>query len=75
VRNLSGATDANILRGRGVPTARMGMPKLRDPDGGEVDFSMGMNAVDPASMARLTRALVYAAIDVCTRPRAEVGLA
>ena len=73
-RRLSGATDANILRGRGVPTARMGMPKLRDPDGGEVDFSMGMNAVDPAAMARLTRALAYAAIDTCTRPRDAVGL-
>jgi acetylornithine deacetylase/succinyl-diaminopimelate desuccinylase-like protein len=73
-RNTSGATDANILRGRGVPTARIGMPKVRDPGGDEVDFSMGMNAVDPAAMADLTRALVYAIVDTCTRPRAAVGL-
>ena len=60
---------------RGIPTARIGMPKLRDPDGGEVDFSMGMNAVDPTSMARLTRALVYSVVDTCTRTRDAVGLA
>ena len=74
-RGTSGATDANILRGRGIPTARIGMPKLRDPDGAEVDFAMGMNAVDPASMARLTRALVYTIVDTCTRSRDAVGLA
>jgi acetylornithine deacetylase/succinyl-diaminopimelate desuccinylase-like protein len=74
-RGTSGATDANILRGRGVPTARIGMPKLRDPDGTEVDFAMGMNAVDPATMARLTRALVYSIVDTCTRTRDAVGLA
>jgi hypothetical protein len=71
----SGATDANILRGRGVPTARIGMPKLRSPDGTEVDFAMGMNAVDPASMAKLTRALVYSVVETCTRTRPAVGLA
>ena len=51
------------------------MPKLKDPDGGEVDFSMGMNAVDATSMARLTRALVYSVVDTCTRTRDAVGLA
>ena len=73
-RNTSGATDANILRQRGIPTARMGMPKLRDTDGSEVDFSMGMNSVDPATMATLTRALVRTIVDTCTRTRTEVGL-
>jgi hypothetical protein len=73
-RATSGATDANILRQRGIPTARVGMPKLADPGGGEVDFPMGMNAVDPASMARLTRALVHAVVDTCTRSSTEVGL-
>ena len=66
-RNTSGATDANILRQRGIPTTRMGMPKLRDTDGSEVDFSMGMNSVDPATMASLTRALVRTIVDTCTR--------
>jgi acetylornithine deacetylase/succinyl-diaminopimelate desuccinylase-like protein len=73
-RGTSGATDANILRGRGIPTARIGMPKLREPDGTEVDFSMGMNAVDPSSMARLTRALVYSVVETCTQTREAVGL-
>jgi acetylornithine deacetylase/succinyl-diaminopimelate desuccinylase-like protein len=68
----SGATDANILRHRGIPTARVGMPKLRDPSGAEVDFSMGMNAVDVSDMARLTRLLVYAIVDTCGRRRAEL---
>jgi acetylornithine deacetylase/succinyl-diaminopimelate desuccinylase-like protein len=70
----SGATDANILRHRGIPTARIGMPKLASPDGREVDFALGMNAVDVKNMARLTRAVVYAIIDTCCRSRADVGL-
>lgn len=70
----SGATDANILRSRGVPTARVGMPKVTGTDGGEVDFAMGMNAVDVRAMVRLTRLLVRTAVDTCTRDRAEVGL-
>jgi len=70
----SGATDANILRHRGIPTARIGMPKLASPDGREVDFPLGMNAVDVGNMARLTRAIVHAIVDTCGRTRAEVGL-
>lgn len=58
---LSGATDANILRGRGVPTARVGMPKVP----GITDFAEGMNTVSLAAMARLTRILVRAAFEVC----------
>jgi hypothetical protein len=70
----SGATDANILRNRGIPTARIGMPKLASPDGREVDFALGMNAVDVGNMAQLTRALVYAIVDTCGRTRQDVGL-
>jgi acetylornithine deacetylase/succinyl-diaminopimelate desuccinylase-like protein len=73
VRDGSGATDANILRAHGVPTARIGMPKVSDI-GAEVDFSRGMNTVDVREMARLTRLLVRIAINVCTRERAELGL-
>jgi hypothetical protein len=61
---MSGATDANILRGRGVPTARVGMPKVPDlaiPG----DFALGMNVVDVAEMERLTRVLVQVAVDLC----------
>ena len=55
----SGATDANILRMRGVPTARTGMPKVAaTPDGGEIDFSRGMNLVDLRAMRQLAEVLV-----------------
>jgi acetylornithine deacetylase/succinyl-diaminopimelate desuccinylase-like protein len=54
----SGATDANILRMRGVPTARVGMPKVpAAPDGGPVDFTLGMNLVDVGEMRRLVEVL------------------
>ena len=59
IRENSGATDANILRMRGVPTARVGMPKVTaGPDGGPVDFSLGMNLVDVQEMHRLVEVLV-----------------
>jgi acetylornithine deacetylase/succinyl-diaminopimelate desuccinylase-like protein len=64
----SGATDANILRAHGVPTARVGMPKVPD-----LDFAMGMNTVDTREMVRLTRHLIRTAINVCTRARADVA--
>ncbi|HEV7964209.1 MAG TPA: hypothetical protein VGP57_16840 [Actinoplanes sp.] len=73
ILDTSGATDANILRGRGIPTARVGMPKITDalfP----VDFAMGMNAVDIRDMRQLTRHLVRVAVDTLTRTRTEVGL-
>ncbi|MDQ4116010.1 MAG: M20/M25/M40 family metallo-hydrolase, partial [Actinomycetota bacterium] len=65
----SGATDANILRARGVPTARVGMPKVTsdaldvDP---AVDFSRGMNTVDVRAMRRLCEVLARTTI-VTTR--------
>ena len=61
VEGMSGATDANILRSRGVPTVRVGMPKVPD-----LDFTAGMNTVDVAEMARLTRLLVRTAITYTT---------
>ena len=55
----SGATDANILRMRGVPTARTGMPKVAaTPDGREIDFTRGMNLVDVRAMRQLAEVLV-----------------
>lgn len=74
VRDTSGATDANILRGRGMPTVRIGMPKVTEAPF-EIDFAMGMNTVDVRAMAKLTRHLVRTAIDTVTRPPGEVGLA
>ncbi|MGN9843222.1 hypothetical protein ACTMTI_34370 [Nonomuraea sp. H19] len=69
----SGATDANILRGRGIPTVRIGMPKVTDAPFA-IDFALGMNSADLHEMERLTRHLVRVAVDTITRSRAEVGL-
>jgi len=68
----SGATDANILRQWGVPTARIGMPRppLAGPFAGE--FSMGVAYLE--SLHTLIKLLVHVAVDTCTRPRAELGL-
>jgi acetylornithine deacetylase/succinyl-diaminopimelate desuccinylase-like protein len=71
----SGATDANILRNRGLPTARIGMDRAGPEAPLPVDFPMGMNVVDVREMQRLTRHLVYVIITTCTRPRDELGLA
>ena len=68
----SGATDANILRGRGIPTVRIGMPKVSGTPF-TVDFAMGMNAVDLRDSVKLTRLLIQVAIDTLTRKRAEAG--
>ena len=62
VPGLSGATDANLLRGHGIPTARIGLPKATLPG---IDFQRGMNAVSLAAMAKLTRQLIYTAIAIC----------
>ncbi len=70
-RNTSGATDAAILRGRGIPTARLGLPPAPVPPA-YAGFSLGVANVE--SMRRLTQCLVYAIVDTCTRERAEVGL-
>ncbi|GAA4627871.1 hypothetical protein GCM10023196_041890 [Actinoallomurus vinaceus] len=73
IRGNSGATDANILRNRGIPTVRIGMPKVTDAPF-EIDFAMGMNTVDVREMERLTRHLIRTAVDTITRSRSEVGL-
>lgn len=69
VRGTSGATDANILRSRGIPTARVGMPKAIDDQGIEVDFAMGMNACDVRHMKKLTQVLIHSIISTCTVTR------
>ncbi len=68
IGGLSGATDANILRARGVPTARVGLPKIspqRLATHDVIDFQLGMNAVDVRDMQRLTRLLIRVAVDIC----------
>ncbi|MBC9713231.1 peptidase dimerization domain-containing protein [Streptomyces sp. TRM66268-LWL] len=70
VRGNSGATDANILRGRGIPTVRVGMPKVADAPF-DIDFARGMNTVSVREMQKLTRHLIRTAVDTVTRARAE----
>lgn len=73
IRGNSGATDANILRGRGIPTVRVGMPKVADAEAPfQIDFARGMNTVSVRAMERLTRHLIRTAVDTVTRTRAEV---
>jgi hypothetical protein len=62
----SGATDANILRNRGIPTMRIGLPKVL-VDGQELGFAEGMNTVDATSMTTLAELLVRTVVDVCNR--------
>ena len=64
VSGMSGATDANILRAHGVPTARVGLPKARLPN---MDFQLGMNAVAIEDLLRLTRLLIHISLNVCNR--------
>lgn len=59
VPDNSGATDANILRARGIPTARVGMPKVPLPG---IDFALGMNTVDVTEMRRLCEVLARVAV-------------
>jgi acetylornithine deacetylase/succinyl-diaminopimelate desuccinylase-like protein len=59
VPDNSGATDANILRARGIPTARVGMPKAPLPG---IDFALGMNTVDVTEMRRLCEVLARVAV-------------
>jgi acetylornithine deacetylase/succinyl-diaminopimelate desuccinylase-like protein len=71
ITGTSGATDGAILRGRGIPTARLGLPRTPPPPN-YPGFSMG--AATPAAMQRLTECLIYSVIDTCTRDRAAVAL-
>lgn len=65
--NTSGATDANILRGWGIATARMGLPRT-------VGGRVSARAATVSNMQRLVQCLVYSIIDTCSRTRSEVGL-
>jgi acetylornithine deacetylase/succinyl-diaminopimelate desuccinylase-like protein len=64
----SGATDANILRNRGLSTARIGMDRIGPDAPLPLDFAAGMNVVDIREAVRLARHLVHMSVNVCTRP-------
>lgn len=61
----SGATEANILRQWGVPTARVGMPPPPRKLQFSGQFSMGEAHVD--SMKKLSRILIHTVLDNCIR--------
>ncbi|MGH3763348.1 hypothetical protein [Actinophytocola sp.] len=67
----SGATDANILRARGLPTARIGMDRIGPDAPLPLDFPAGMNVVDLREAVRLTRHLVHTAVSLCTREKGQ----
>lgn len=62
---LSGATDANMLRHAGIPTARVGLPKASLPD---IDFQLGMNCASVAALRDLTLLLVSASLQFLGAP-------
>lgn len=64
----SGATDANILRQKGLATARVGMDRIGIGAPLPLDFAAGMNVVDLREAERLTRLLVHAAVTLASRP-------
>ena len=66
----SGGTDANILRNRGIPTVRIGMPKATVREG-DFDFQRGMNTVSVDDLARLVRVLTRIVITTLTNERTE----
>jgi succinyl-diaminopimelate desuccinylase len=71
-RVQSGATDANVLRRNGLPTARIGLARVPDDAPVPNDFSKGMNVVQVSEMVKLTKHLLHVAIDTCARERDDV---
>jgi hypothetical protein len=59
------------LRAAGIPTARLGMPRLKSASDGQRN-RFSMDTCNIAGMKQLTKCLVYAAVDTCTRDRQEV---
>lgn len=57
---MSGATDANILRQHGIPTARIGLAKAKSPN---IDFALGMNCVAIEELRHLTKFLTLSVLD------------
>ncbi|MFJ5840819.1 M20/M25/M40 family metallo-hydrolase [Streptomyces shenzhenensis] len=58
----SGATDANILRARGLSTARIGMDRIGPDAPMPLDFPAGMNVVDVREAERLARHLIHTVV-------------
>lgn len=65
----SGATEANVLRQWGVPTARVGMPPPPEKMQFSGQFSMGEAHVE--SLKTQTRTLIHTALEICLSERAQ----
>lgn len=70
-RNQSGASDVGVLRSRGIPAVRVGLPPAGAPNP-YPGFSMGV--ADAGAVRRLAELLVGLLVDVTSRSRAELGL-
>jgi acetylornithine deacetylase/succinyl-diaminopimelate desuccinylase-like protein len=70
----SGQTDASALRNLGIPTVRLGYPPVPTIPPAWQGFG-GLGVSHIPDLAKVTRAMIYAIVDTCTRSRADVGLA
>jgi acetylornithine deacetylase/succinyl-diaminopimelate desuccinylase-like protein len=69
----SGQTDASAIRNLGIPTVRLGYPPVPTIPPEWQGFG-GLGVSHIPNLAKVSRAIVYAIVDTCTRHRAEVGL-
>lgn len=69
----SGQTDTSAVRNLGIPTARVGFPPVPTTPPEWAGFG-GMGVSYIPDLAKVTKAIIYAVVDTCTRDRAEVGL-
>ena len=69
----SGQTDASAIRNLGIPLARVGFPQVPTVPSEWAGFG-GMGVSYIPDLAKVTKALVYAIVDTCSRSRDEVGL-
>lgn len=71
----SGQTDASAIRNLGIPLARVGPPPPTEHTPPEWRVGLGgMGVAHVPDLARVSKQLVYTAIDSCLRDRDEVGL-
>src|SRR5919204_884383 len=69
----SGQTDASAIRNLGIPTIRLGYPPVPTIPPEWQGFG-GLGVSHIPNLAKVSRALIYAIVDTCTRHRAEGGL-
>jgi acetylornithine deacetylase/succinyl-diaminopimelate desuccinylase-like protein len=73
ITGTSGQTDASALRSAGIPTVRIGYPPVPTiPPEWQGFGGLGISHIP--NLVKVTRAILYAIIDTCTRSRSEVGL-